>query len=506
MLTSKQVLERSGISRATLNNYITMGLIPRPVVRRPGPEGGRARQLGYFEEEVLARLERVKQFKEQGLGMSEIVARLGDARAPMVEAPDAVAAESKLEEITKAPAHHDRMPLRLTIDEIPYPAYMTNYNFQVTWYNEKARTGLLGRFAQLPLNMEARSVFPLLVNGDVCRQREHCMRLLQFHIALAKERIPKATLLGRCHAFNSAMLETLEGLYNGTEATKQRTVVELKLDFDDTMGQPMPMQVFASFYREGILFVYVPRGTHSGDLLELLGRRDEVIRQLLRQRLPALTPVATLVADLQDSTRICSELPPHEYFEMINQIWATMGPIFRRYQGTQGKHVGDGMLYYFFPQPDSNYVFNALLCAEEIREAMKNISKHWQLKKNWTNELYLNIGLNEGQEWFGTFQSATNVEFAVLGETINHAARLSDYARYGAIWATKNFVGQLAPEERQRLKFGIRRRVEPDREIFIDSTYSTLTSLLDLSREKYEKMRDIAAIPITEVVSVITEE
>ena len=60
----------------------------------------------------------------------------------------------------------------------------------------------------------------------------------------------------------------------------------------------------------------------------------------------------------------------------------------------------------------------------------------------WVNELYLNIGLNEGEEWFGTYRTATTVEFTVLGDTINHAGRLSDFARYGAVWATKNLIGK----------------------------------------------------------------
>jgi len=45
--------------------------------------------------------------------------------------------------------------------------------------------------------------------------------------------------------------------------------------------------------------------------------------------------------------------------------------------------------------------------------------------KDWLNELYLNTGLNEGQEWLGIFHIETKVEFTVLGDTINHAARLS---------------------------------------------------------------------------------
>ncbi len=37
----------------------------------------------------------------------------------------------------------------------------------------------------------------------------------------------------------------------------------------------------------------------------------------------------------------------------------------------------------------------------------------------------------------------------MLGDTINHADRLSDHARFGAVWVTKNLIGKLSPEERE---------------------------------------------------------
>jgi class 3 adenylate cyclase len=294
----------------------------------------------------------------------------------------------------------------------------------------------------------------------------------------------------------------METLYNDVDKLSGRAVVELPLQVRGADGENESWRAFATFFREGILFVYVPgEATHSS-LLDFLSRRDVVIRNLLRKRLPVLTQLSVLVADLQNSVKICSELPPEEYFELINEIWTAMGPIFRKYYGTYGKHVGDGMVYYFFPQPDSSYIFNAVACAHELKMAMKKLSMDWQLRKNWFNELYLNIGLQEGQEWLGTFQSTTNVEFAVLGDTINHAARLSDFARFGSVWATKNFVSKLAPEERARVEFGISRRDEGDREHFVASSYSQLGSLVDLESGRYEKLRVIATLPVTEIRSV----
>ena len=31
MITSKEIIEQTGISRATLNNYIKMGILPKPI-------------------------------------------------------------------------------------------------------------------------------------------------------------------------------------------------------------------------------------------------------------------------------------------------------------------------------------------------------------------------------------------------------------------------------------------------------------------------------------------
>jgi adenylate cyclase len=133
---------------------------------------------------------------------------------------------------------------------------------------------------------------------------------------------------------------------------------------------------------------------------------------------------------------------------------------------------------------------------------MRRISKAWQLRKGWANELYLNTGLNEGQEWLGTFQTATHVEFTVLGDTINHGARLSDFARYGTIWATKNMLGKLDADERRRITFGVRRTGEGGRPVFVGSTYVSVGSLLDPDQPRSDKLREIAALPVTEIVEV----
>src|SRR3989338_8462503 len=77
MLTSFEVMQAANISRATLNNYIAQGLLPRPLIKNPEPgTSTQARQIGYFPDEVLACLERIRLLKKEGYAMTEIARQL----------------------------------------------------------------------------------------------------------------------------------------------------------------------------------------------------------------------------------------------------------------------------------------------------------------------------------------------------------------------------------------------------------------------------------------------
>jgi class 3 adenylate cyclase/DNA-binding transcriptional MerR regulator len=496
MISSKELLDKTGLSRATLNNYIAMGLLPRPFVSAPAQdEDSRARQLGYFPDNAIERVGEIQQMKRDGYSMAEIVSRL--ASDPARKEPGAVARAPLPAPVQEVVA--EDIP-KLTVDGIAHPAFMVNYSFEVIWFNNAAHNMLLGPGTSLPPTSEARNLFRLLLTRELPNRNR--VALLRFYLSLAKERVSKTTLMTVCQGATPERLALLDRLYGESGKEESRPILDAPLDLENDAGELVTYRSYAAFFREGVLIIMIPVGLDSDSLLEFLARRDEVIRSLLRRRLPVLTDLAVLVADLQNSVKICSELPPEEYFELINEICCAMTPVFRKYYGTHGKHVGDGLMYYFFPQPDSNYIFNALRCAREIKSEIQKISKAWQIRKNWLNELYLNIGLTEGQEWLGTFQSATSVEFVVLGDSINQAARISDFARYGSIWATKSFIGRLSANERNMVRFGVRRETPEGREVFVASSFALVSALVDLEGGRTEKLRDIAALPVTEIVEI----
>jgi hypothetical protein len=130
------------------------------------------------------------------------------------------------------------------------------------------------------------------------------------------------------------------------------------------------------------------------------------------------------------------------------------------------------------------------------------VSKEWQLRKGWTTDLYMNTGIDEGQEWVGTFRSGAQVEITVLGDTVNHAAQISNFSRFGAVWATRNLVGKLSREERQRLEYGVRRRNNHGQDVFVPSVFSRVENLADMAAAASQHLTSIARLPITEILDI----
>ncbi len=503
MISSKDLLREAGISRATLNNYIQMGLLPKPEVKAAtanADDGGRGTRLGYFPASAVKTLETVARLKKAGMAITDIAAKL---------APDdgSFKGEPHTASVTPlpAPGHAQTpgQPMHLSLDQVTCPAYLVSAMFELEWQNDAAGDLLVGTETVLSGDITERGLFAmLLAQGGVTEQCEGLDELLAFHLRIAKNRIAKHVLLNLDPDLSPEHIERMAQLYDEVEPLEIGETAHTQVNLAPRGEAENWHNLYASFFREGIFFAYAPLEDGANDLLALLARRDIVIRDLLKQRRPYLTPMAVLVADLQNSVKICAELPPEEYFELINQIWTAMEPKLRKYYATHGKHVGDGMVYYFFPQPDCNYLLNAILCAEEMKAEIKIISHAWAKRKNWLNELKLNIGLVEGQEWFGAYQTPTHIEFTVLGDTINTAGRLSDFAREGTVWATKAMLAKLSTKERAAITYGIRRAGADGGEIMVKETYSRVSNLIDLDNPRYDKFNDIAVLAVTEVLDV----
>jgi adenylate cyclase len=495
MLSSKQLIERTGISRSTLNNYISLGLLPKPVVRPAAGKDGHAPRMGYFPKDSLDILKRITALKERGRSMAEIVGLIS-ARAERTAEPRQRAAPAPAE-----PAEPPAGPGRFMLDarEVRHPAYLVDDRFAVAWANRAAERDIFGLRNGLAGDLAARNLFALLTAAD-----EHAAavrdRLLRFHLAVAKTRLSKSALLSAGVPGDPETVTRLGHLYDDVAASEPQPMLHTEIELGNERAGLRPYNLYAAALREGVLFTCVPVAEASGALRDLLSRPDSP-----EPHPPCLTSLSVLVADIRDSAAISAELAPEAYFELINAIRAAAAPILRKHAGSAGAHAGAGMACYFLPQPERNYVMNAICCAIEMTEAVREIGRRLQAHGSWSGGLGLNIGLDEGEAWLGSWGTPAHAELVALGEAVNRGAALSAFARGGATWATKTMLAKLPSALRQRVRYGIRRRTEAGEAVIAPRRFARVASLVEPGGARRENLQDVAALPVAEIFGLAAD-
>lgn len=246
------------------------------------------------------------------------------------------------------------------------------------------------------------------------------------------------------------------------------------------------------------LFPFMEKGygTHSADTVT---KRDT--RVLFRQGKPKLLSFSILAAELQNSAKICAELPPEEYFSLIRCIWKSTSLSLKKHFGIYGRHTGNKIVFYFLKDRDSSYLMSAIACAFELREMMKTMSREWKMNRGFLDDLYLNIGISDGQEFIGTVAAAPAAEMISLGDSLRSALLLSRLASSGSVWTTKDFLNRLDGEDKKKIRYGIYRK-EQNRDLLAENLFSRVMDLIPQNDPKYGKYNDIGTLAVTEIQSL----
>jgi hypothetical protein len=240
-------------------------------------------------------------------------------------------------------------------------------------------------------------------------------------------------------------------------------------------------------------FMETGHGTLSTDAVT---KRDT--RVLFRQGKPLLLSFSILAAELQNAAKICAELPPEEYLSLIRRIWKSTSLSLKKHSGSYGRHTGNGIVFYFLKDRDSSYLMSAIVCALELKEMMKTMSHEWKMSRGFLDDLYLNVGISEGQEFMGTVAAAPAAEIISLGDSLRSARLLSDLACSGSVWTTKDLLNRLDEKDKKKIRYGIYHK-EQNRGLLVENVFSRVMDLIPQNDPKYGKYMDIGTLPVTEI-------
>jgi adenylate cyclase len=131
--------------------------------------------------------------------------------------------------------------------------------------------------------------------------------------------------------------------------------------------------------------------------------------------------VTLLFLDIRGFTSFAERLRAPEVVATLNRLFERIVPVIHAQGGHVDKYVGDGLLAVFgAPRRQPDHADQALAAALEIAAAVED---------EFGEELSVGIGLNSGPVVAGSLGGAGRLEFSVIGDAVNVAARVEAATR-----------------------------------------------------------------------------
>ncbi len=139
------------------------------------------------------------------------------------------------------------------------------------------------------------------------------------------------------------------------------------------------------------------------DELKLGGKRRELV---------------ILMSDIRNFTTLTESTDPELLVSGLNTYFTDMIEIVRGNQGFVDKFIGDGILAVFGLSDEENAIANA------VNAGIGMLNRVNEQRKNYSYPIEIGIGIHCGEVIAGNIGSMERLEYTVIGDAVNAAARL----------------------------------------------------------------------------------
>lgn len=131
--------------------------------------------------------------------------------------------------------------------------------------------------------------------------------------------------------------------------------------------------------------------------------------------------VSILFMDVRGFTAFAESTPPREVVGRLNELYDEVIPVILRHGGHANKFIGDGLLAVFgAPERHADHADRAVAAALEIARCVE---------ERFAGALRVGVGVNSGLVIVGTIGGGGRLDFTVIGDTVNTAARVESATR-----------------------------------------------------------------------------
>ncbi len=153
-------------------------------------------------------------------------------------------------------------------------------------------------------------------------------------------------------------------------------------------------------------------------------------------------------SDIQNFSTFSEALEPTRMVALMNEYLTVMSQVILDNEGTLDKYIGDAIVaFYGAPAPVENHEKKSCTTALLMEDALENLRQKWRRENDWPDIVYSmqhRIGLNCGKMVTGNMGSEMRMNYTMMGDTVNLAARLESSAKQYGVY---NFVGENIYEE-----------------------------------------------------------
>ena len=159
--------------------------------------------------------------------------------------------------------------------------------------------------------------------------------------------------------------------------------------------------------------------------------------------------VTVLFSDIRGFTAMSEKMKPKEVVSTLNSYFSEMIDIIFKYDGTLDKIVGDELMVVFgAPISREDDAARAVKTAIGMVESLKKFNK----KRIDKGKVPVNagIGINKGKVISGNIGSKDQMDYTVIGDTVNLGARLCSFAGPLKIIISKSVQGEIGGDFKTR--------------------------------------------------------
>lgn len=160
-----------------------------------------------------------------------------------------------------------------------------------------------------------------------------------------------------------------------------------------------------------------------------------------------LQPLTVLFADIRGFTSLSEKLAAPDVVLLLNEFFTAITRVILEAGGTLDKYIGDCVMALFgAPVPAGDDVERGLAAAADMQREVVKLNR--SRRQRGLPEFRIGVGIHTGLAVVGNIGSDQRMQYTAVGDTVNVAARLVNYAAPGQVIVSESVRAVAANRSR----------------------------------------------------------